>query len=85
MVHHVLLQQDPRSEDLAADVADTFLNSVGVAHVIEQRSLSRADLRADMALEGFTLGLSYPMNVAHMHSIPDGRLEVFAAELKGKL
>jgi len=81
MVHHVLLQQNPRSEDFAADIADAFLNAVGIAHVIKQRPFSRADLRADMTLEGFTLCLSYPMNVSHMHSIPDGRLEVFAAEL----
>lgn len=69
VVHHVLLQQHLRSEYFAADVARRFLDSVGVSHVVEERSLGRADFRAYVAVEGLAFSLSYPVDVSFVHSI----------------
>lgn len=42
MVHHVLLKEGRRSENLSANVARRFANSMHIPHVIEERSLGRS-------------------------------------------
>lgn len=41
VIHHVLLQEGGRSENLPANVARRLANSMHVSHVIEERSLGR--------------------------------------------
>lgn len=85
VIHHVLFEKNSCPEYFVANVANAFLNSMSVAHVIEQRSLGWTHLRAYVTVIRFSFSLPDSMNVSFVHSIADCRLEVFTAELKVNL